>query len=746
MLTRRRHYLFVLAVWAIYSHAVAQSPPSGTDNTKVGVELTAVVVTATKRDVRSQDVPLAVTPLSEQALRNLSATGLEDYYRSVPSMSVTDLGTGTQRVAIRGINPTSGVTSVKLYFGETPLPETRGNYGRSVLNPYLVDIERVEVLRGPQGTLYGAGSVGGTIRLMPKMPDTSQWSGYVQSAVSDTQDGGQGIDASAVANIPLATDIAGVRTALWYENADGFIGREFPGGSKDVPGEDTWGARVLGPLKVSDSLGISATVMHEDRHYGGIQDYTAGETNRKEELVQVTRADTPERVDLNSTIYNITAKWTPGNFEWTSSSSYVDLQRSFREEGTELVAVFFGDPPFPNSFQELYGEYDFTQEIRLNTIERIRGFDFLAGLFYDEWNLNFNQNWAPEGFSEVFFPIPDNNLFTSFGSQFSEEFSIFGELSYLLRKDLNLTLGIRHFDIENGSDLTFNGLFNSFLTTVNQFSSHSKGEVYKANLSYQPNPDALLYAQFAEGFRPGQGFATPPPLCGDIDFPLQLAPDTVASYELGAKTTSFDDRLLFNVAAYRIDWKDMQTATVLPCGFQIGLNSQTGAKVRGVEVETVLKLRPELLVGLRGAYNEATFNGDEQAIGAFAGDQVQDVPKWSGIAYLEYDFTFGSEWSGLFHADIQETDGAYSDFARLSDGVTRDPLSFRGITTLVNLRLSARRKNLEVALFGNNLTNDAERQERSQSAVFDVPGRPRYVVNLPRTVGIEVRLNFGDGS
>ncbi|MGH8251642.1 MAG: TonB-dependent receptor plug domain-containing protein [Steroidobacteraceae bacterium] len=134
MLTRRRHYLFVLAVWAIYSHAVAQSPPSGTDNTKVGVELTAVVVTATKRDVRSQDVPLAVTPLSEQALRNLSATGLEDYYRSVPSMSVTDLGTGTQRVAIRGINPTSGVTSVKLYFGETPLPETRGNYGGEVLN------------------------------------------------------------------------------------------------------------------------------------------------------------------------------------------------------------------------------------------------------------------------------------------------------------------------------------------------------------------------------------------------------------------------------------------------------------------------------------------------------------------------------------------------------------------------------------------------------------------------------------
>jgi iron complex outermembrane receptor protein len=515
-----------------------------TDRASATNELHEVVVTATKRDARLQEIPIAVSALSSADLRNLNAVGLEDYARSVPSISLTDLGTGNQRVAIRGINPTSGVTSVKEYLGETPLPETRGNYGRGVLNPQLVDLDRIEVLRGPQGTLYGAGSVGGTIRLVPKDPDTSQWSGYVESSGTTTKHGGQGIDATAVLNAPVVNDVAGVRAATWYEHDDGFISRVFPGGSKDVPGTDVWGARAIATAKVSESLKISGMILHESRHYGGIQDITGGALNPGNNLVQVTLADTPERIDLQSTIYNLTAKLTQGSFELTSSSSYVDMHRDFDEEGTQLVSTFFGGPPFSNPFREDSVQHEFTQEIRVNTTKRIDGFDFIFGVFYDKVGETGFQRDLPKGFSQAFFPIPDDNLFSSDSTSFSRETSFFGELSYALTDAWTATVGARRYDIKNGGHISFNGLFNNFMTTINDVSSHSVGEVYKANLSYHPTPDYLVYAQYAGGFRPGTGFTSVPDVCkadlaalGFTSTPTQINPDTVKNYELGAKTT-----------------------------------------------------------------------------------------------------------------------------------------------------------------------------------------------------------------
>ena len=718
--------------------------------------LEEVVVTATKRSVRLQDVPLAISSLSGESLAAQGALDFVGYARSIPGLSFTDTGTGSQKVAIRGINPTIGSSTVAFYIGDTPMPASVGNFGGTLQNPKLVDMARVEVLRGPQGTLYGAGAVGGTIRLIPEPPNLTDFLGYVETGASKINGGGAGYDVTAVANIPIVKDELGLRIAAWHRSGDGFITNRFPGGSRsDMPHDESHGVRATVRFQPYSALEISAMLYFELQRANGFQTITVDSSNPNDALEQNFLADVAEPHENRFTLGSVTAKWTLDPVTLTSVTGYSDSRRRITEEGTALINAFFGGTPLANHLDESNSQGDFTQELRLATNRSFAGFDAILGGYYEKVHRSrtmryfvpgFDAQYAPDGPSNPLF-TPNDNLFSLSGTSFYRESSLFGELSYTLDK-LKLTGGARHYDIKNGNDEALDGFFNGG-PSINVPRGSFAGSVYKINASYSVTPQHLVFAQYTEGFRPGFGLYGLPTLC-DADLAAlglngqatQVNPDSVKSYEIGAKTSWLQRRLIVNASTYQMDWADVQTTVQLGCGYTITRNSQGGVRSRGIELETSMLVLPSVTVGLSASYTQSKFNEDEPNLGARQGDQLQDVPKWQYAIYSQYDFDISNGRTGFARVDLQDTAGSYVSFTRLADGVTRDPLSYKGETRLLNLRIGMDIGRWRFSLYGNNLLDNVVRQALSISSIADTPGRPRFVVNQPRTIGLDARFSF----
>ncbi len=732
-------------------------------------EVEEIVVTATKRSMSLQDVSATVSALSGELLEKMNATQFTDYARSIPSLSFTDMGNGNQVVAVRGINPTTGVSTTAFYLGETPIGETFGGTGasRGLANPNLIDINRVEVLRGPQGTLYGAGSVGGTVKLVPNAPDFGQLSGNLKTGLNVVDGGGIGHEVSGVANVPVIEDKLAFRVAGWFRKDEGFIDRKSLDGQvfeENVGGSEVGGFRLLGRLAVNDNVELTGMVLHEQQDYEGYQHVTGGALNPGEDLVQVVGADVAEPSSFDYTLYNLTLDATFGNINLISSSSYYDNDRTYNEEGVGIIGQLFGDDTFPNVWEDIHTQEEVTQEIRLSSVERVAGFDFILGAYYNDKDMKRDVFWKPDGWNTRFANddptnpnyIADNNILTAPITHFYEEFSVFGEISYEIMDGLVLTGGIRRFDIDRGRHDWGSGLLYTGDNVLADFPSNpfsGTGSVYKANLSYQVSEDQLLFFQYSEGFRPGYGMSTLPDTVVDqcaadlaalgfTSSPTQVESDTVKNYEIGIKSQWIDQRLTINASVFDMDWVDLQTRTFLPCGWVLEGNSQHGVSSTGVEMESNFKFTDVFLAGLNFSYIDATFQSDEPALIVNAGDRVQDVPEWQASVFGEYNFNVNADWDGFLRMDVQYTGGSYSDFSRLADGITRDPLSKRGSTTLANFRLVFMSGNWDVSFYGRNLFNDIERQDRFTSAIINVAGRPRYPVNRPRSFGFEIKRSF----
>lgn len=730
-----------------------RTPDSAAENKDMAVE--EIVVTATKRSIPLQKVAISVSAKMGEALRSMGATDFVGYARSIPGLSFSDTGVGSQKVSIRGIRPSVGSSAVAFYIGDTPLPASTGNFGNTLANPELIDINRIEVLRGPQGTLYGAGSVGGTIKLAPQQPNLIDFDGFINASLY-TAKGGTGADISAATDIPLVQNKLGLRTAAWYRNSDGFITRKFARGEKkDIPHEETAGIRSIALFRPSEAIDLSAMVYHQTQEFNGFQDITGGASNPNDDLVQNFLLDVAEPSKNSFTLYNLTANITFDPIKLTSVTSYYTGRREIAEEGVAFINAILGGPPLENVMEEINKVKDLTQEVRLATTHSISGFDAIIGLYYDNNDGSRIMDYSPGGWNDQYAPngptdplySPNNNLFSLDDDSFAKETSIFGELSYAIG-NAKLTGGLRRYHIKNGSDLVADGFFNGGLA-VNNLRASFSGTVGKVNASYQVTDDHMIYTQFSEGFRPGFGIYVIPGLC-DADLaalgfdtpPTQVNPDKVKSYEVGAKTSWLDNRIVLNASGYRMDWKDVQQGLFLPCGFTLITNSSNGARSYGFEIETTVRATKALSLGFSGSYTKSTFNNDEPVLGAREGDQLQDVPRWQFSVSTQYEFQILNNWSGYVRVDLQHTGVSYVDFTRILPDDVRDPLTKKKATTLLNARFSVMSGNWEFSAFGNNLLDDVERQSRAISSIVDTPGRPRYAVNEPRKLGLEIRRNF----
>jgi outer membrane receptor protein involved in Fe transport len=728
-------------------------------------QLQEVVVTAEKRSERLQDVPAAISALSGATLEAMGAKSLQDYARTVPGLTYTDMGDGVDKLSIRGLNASTGSATVGYYIGETPMA--------GAVNPDLLDLERIEVLRGPQGTLYGSSSIGGTIRLIPNAPNLTQTDGSLEATgmVTEGADGASpGGTTDVVANVPLVQNVAAVRGVAWVRDIGGFLDRTWTnkadngiavgpvqGTAGNLPQEHTWGFRTIALFRPTEQFNISAMVFFQNQHFNGFQDITGGASNANDSLVQNLISDTPEPQDFRFTLYSVTAKYNFGRLNLVSSAGYSTQANEDTEETTSLVNLFVGGPPLPTVLTADGESHSFTEETRLATSERIYGFDAVVGAYYSAVTNYTLADWNPPQYNLVEANndptnpayAPSNVLYDNHGGGYERQTAEFGEVTYHFTDALTAIAGVRHYRVSNGSTSAQRGLFfnGNDVWAYDTVSAVSSGSVHKGEISYKITPDDLVYALYSEGFRPGFGNSPPPASCNAPPSALSVKPDSIKNYEVGAKTMWLDKRLTVNATVYRINWTDIQQSSEFQCGF--GYTSNFGeAVLKGVELEVGDQLTRRLSAGLSGSYISAKLQQSSPQIPglatALAGDQIEQVPNWQFALYGQATYPILRNVEGFARLDYQYTGSSWGAYNRLSDGITRDPTYKVQVIRLLNFRAGTRYGQWEFSVGATNLLNQLARQSIDPYAgeTVAIPGRPRFVINRPRAFSLNVHYEF----
>ena len=721
----------------------------------------AVVVTAQRRREKAQHVPISITVLTERQLVRLNIQSLQDVARQTPSLAVISAGPGQNELIIRGISSTAGTTStVGYYLDDIPLqPSSNAALlsQRGAIDPSLFDLERVEILRGPQGTLYGSSSMGGTVRYVTHQPDPTKVEAKVQTDASVTDGGGTNEAVDATFNIPLVKDQLALRVTGFQRYNSGWIDRyriaptdvlaAAPGSLHDsnVNTESTKGARIQLRWDVDPSLSVTSSYFYQYMRLGApFQiDVPPGGLN---DLIQ-TR-DVSETQEERSQIFNFAVHKTIPLFELVSSTSYFDREVKLHEDASKVLLYFFGPPQtsvYPATITGTYFNKEFTQELR--AISALPGpFQIVGGGYFHRTYAPLNSSLPdPAGYDAAFgSPFGGEQFYAGAREATLQEEAVFAEGTLHLWRGLSAIGGVRYFEVDQRFFQSGDGLFNGGYSAVTN-SSTDTGVNPKYGLSWQLDPDRLVYATISRGYRPG-GPNNPAPaaVCGANVAALGLSStelvkygsDHLWNYEIGAKTSWLGDRLTVNGALYDINWQQVQQQIVLGCGYNITANFGS-ATSRGAELETSYLLTRQLRLSGGFGYTDAHLNQGIPGTGASTGDTLQDVPRWNAAATADYTVPITRALSGFGLLNVNYTGDSHALYDRTS------PFYLKKGYSLVNLRFGVTTRNgWEAAIYVSNLLNKIGETDLPTAIAADLPNTRRLAINQPRTIGVSLRMHY----
>ena len=732
---------------------------------EAGWGLEEIIVTANKREQSLQDTAMAISALGADTIEKRGLVGMDDYLRTLPGVNMQDRGAGQNSVVIRSISvdPQVEEANVGVYFGETSIAGlggsgTNGQGGNPDVK--LVDIERIEVLRGPQGTLYGSGSMGGTVRVIPMSPNLTEVEGKLATRYSQTGDrGGDNTMVQAVLNVPLIEDKLAVRGVVYqFDNSgytDNVAATQTPAGTiteavaesgvardhSEAGSDEYTGYRLSALWQPTDNLDITLSYLQQDIDQDGQPEVDLSLGNYQQVRLGVG-VDGADRESLTSDIdvTNLVINYDLGWAQLTSSSSWLDYQSTNHSDMSRITGGFgfFTSLPGAGPFFN-YGVKNvdkFSQEIRLAS--QLDGqIQFVAGVYYEDQETDRVQTWLWSGDS-LLNPDPGQNLFNVPGVDALEQQALFGELSYELTDNFTATLGARYFDYdrESADGFTFNTntvLLDTPVTVA------ETGTNYKLNLSYQLSDDTLVYGQWSEGFRLGRGLINPTPdaLCDDdgnglidelgIPRPTQLDSDTSESFELGVKASFADQRITLNAAVYRINWQDIPLSIQASSACFVSLNAGEAVS-EGVEVEMQTALTDKFRLDLSASYGEATLD-KTNSLGN-RGDDLPGSADFNMSIGLEYGFILAQNesfaridysYQSEYYSNMQGTGQAAGGFGQL------------------NLKAGMVINQFDVDIFVNNLTNTDEFTWVESN--LSGGGFSAYQLR-PRTVGLNLGFRF----
>lgn len=745
-----------------------------------------IVVTAQRRSERLQDVPIAVSALGGDALQQQGARDIQDIARSVPGLVFTPgaFGKGGSPV-IRGVASQVGAATVGLYIDDTPVQVRPGQFSGNP-SPQLFDIDRVEVLRGPQGTLFGASSMGGTIRYIMKQPSFSEFSGNVRAEVATQSDGAPNYEVGAAFGGPLSETIA-FRASAFHRRDGGYVDRiDRTTGNVAEPGVnsiDTTALRLAVEFRPAEGLRIQPSIFYQKSTRDDLAFFNPALEGIRQDFV------TPQTGRDRFVMPSLMTEYEFGRVTLTSVTSYFDRRDAQRSDYSFLIpnlvfvplsggAVGEVLPGFENYIA--YGDNPvsqkvFTQEVRLASDES-GPFRWIVGGFYRHSKEATDQRIVDQTFdpaAQALFGLtanqvlgmigappllPGDVIFQSDSTTTEKQLAVFGEASYEILPALTLTAGVRISKSELSLEQNNDGPFAGGAVTITG-KQKSTPITPKLSLSYKANSDFLLYASAQRGFRVGGvNQAVPSNLCAaDIDALGGNAPETTYgsdslwNYEAGVKSQFADRRITFNAAAYRINWKNIQQNLTLPgCGFAYTDNLGS-AQINGVEIEAGARPFEGLSINASVAYTDATFDGDvfsapnpvtgDPTVLALDGDRLPEVPRWTYSVSAEYRAPLDDMFDFYVRGDHQFVGDRFRTLPAGRAGYT--PAVYEAAdynVTNVRAGLSST-DGMEVSLFVTNLFDKRPliaAATRFSPAVQTVRG----TTLAPRTIGVTIGTDF----
>jgi iron complex outermembrane receptor protein len=816
--------------------AFAQDPPAQPEQPPAGgagnVDENTIFVTATRRSENLQDVPIAITAMGTQTLDELQVDDFDDYARFVPSLSFRSLGPGFANVYFRGVasgenaNHSASLPSVGTYLDEQPITTTTG-----ALDLHIFDIARVEALAGPQGTLYGASSQAGTVRIITNQPDTSSFYGEANVELNSVAHGDFGYTGEAFVNAPLSDNVA-VRIVGWYRRDAGYIDN-IPGTIVfpinrfdedeegnivivDRPGDDitfsnapfveedyndvdTYGARAALRIELNDNWTVTPAIMGQRQLSRGsfAQERGLGE-------LQVQQFN-PERANDRFYQAALTIQGRIGNFDLTYAGAW--MQRQIDSELDYVDYAYFYDALFAyaqyftdndgnqvNPNQYIVADDSFrrmSHELRV-TSPADRPVRLVAGLFYQRQSHNIEQNYIVDNINDaITVPGTESNIWLTKQLRVDRDYAIFGEVAWDITPALTLTAGGRLYRYDN-SLVGFFGYAEAFspdrfdpdtgefirdgtgvagcngrgpvvdgspCTNVDKTTADTDF-IHRLNLTYRFSDDALIYATWSRGFRPGgiNRRGTLPPYGADI----------ITNYELGLKTSWLDNRLIFNAAVYQLDWDNIQLSFLGENGLT-EIRNAGNARIRGAELDIIARPAEGLTLSAGAAFNDAEItedfcliandqfdctlpgpDGTPNRLLAPAGTRLPLTARFKGNLRARYEFPLGPTTEGHVQASVVHEGRRTRDLRLLE----RDLYGDLEAHTTVDVSAGIERGSWSLELFARNLFDERGALGSFINCVETTCGDPDGVtargrggisytiVSRPRTIGIRAGVRF----
>lgn len=642
--------------------------------------LEVVVVTARKREESLQNVPMSIQAMSGRELARRRVAGLRDLSGVLPGINLSVGDPGTANVSIRGITSVTATPTTGFYLDDVAISGRQAYNGQS--EPAMLDLQRVEVLRGPQGTLYGAGAMGGAVKFVSNRPDATTATLDVTAGTAAMDGGELSHGTGIVANVPLIDAVLALRLAGSYSYESGYVDRiaagrglltNVAGGEfqsfnettrNDVNSQRRAAGRVALGFEPDNSWSVLLDLRYQQFESPGTGSYWPNLPKFQQSAV------VSEPVDDSMALPMLTVTKRFGAVDLTSITSYLERKRDETLDYTFYIGSLVPDWADRPSYVVIpTRSRSSQQELRLSSADPDADIQFVAGAYWQDEDFSYDQTAVTVGSGVTSSGVArDRVYFKDFGTRV-KQLAIFGELTWSLTDRIDLVAGGRGFRIETDLHQRQGGFFSDGASQLRGATGES-GFTPKLQVTAKLDEDHLLYALASKGFR--QGDVNPPvplALCkealaalGYTTPPASIDSDSLWNYEIGTKNTFADRSLMLNISGYFLDWKDIQQSVVLPsCGFGFSANV-AAAQIKGTELEMRWAPVRGLALSAAATYNDARITQSAPGVQARVGDRVQIAPEWVANASVEYTFDVLDRWSLHARADYQWHDSHTQNF------------------------------------------------------------------------------------
>jgi iron complex outermembrane recepter protein len=708
--------------------------------------LEAITVTARKRDESLAKVPVSITVFTSESLQAYNIQSFNDYATKTPNVAFTYGGGPTgiadaRTISVRGITGqnlfgTAGATG--FYIDDTPVPGS--------IDPRVLDIDNIEVLKGPQGTLFGESSLGGNVRLITRRPDLNDSGiGYMAEAGATSGGGSADGGASFIGNLVMVPDFAALRVVLFANHDAGYMTRTYPTASNGAGASDpfvsvprtsvgdqgaitTGGGSAALLVRATDNFDIKLRVMFQDQYdhgfpaaYAPLPEFTPDYTLNRAFNVQAHASDvwSMPTLDLKYTGTGYSIVWANSYF-YRHTQDVEDSSYGTQQVLAGPVYLVTGLPAQPYLWDGEHYHDQVTSEARLS-FDPIHNVSGTIGLYYSNTHSRFtipptyaNGLNSPATtacpFGSPAFPCtvttpawPNDEIWEQTNPATQEDKSVFGELYYKFLDKWTLTLGGRQYWLNQTTDYTANGFLNGGPTPSQPEANSQSGFNPKAGLSLQMTDATMVYASASKGFRAGGAQANFPGCSSSLptDVVTHVQSDTLWTYEVGTKIQLPDPSILISAALYNIEWSNLQQQVALSCGFYLQVNGDK-ARINGGEIEATGRLTRELQFRLGLGYEDTSITdpGNLALVGVMPGTRVSGVPALTASIGGVYTRVLTANTDGFVSADYSYTGNSVSLLVG-GGGLEATRPGF----SLVDMRFGITQGPSEVSLNVHNLFN-----------------------------------------